>query len=270
MPGTLVRMCSSIRRDRIGPTPARIAHRRSSPRSRTSPIQRRNRGTSNTNWVWTKSAPAATFVPRRRARNPVGGANGFSTAPMCQSGGTVSSRPDSSRCSSRRVRAVQTSCTPSRSKTGLASGWSPKRGWSPVRSRTFGMPRAAAESRSDCRAMRLRSRQVSCMTGSTPASRTSRLPAMLDIRTWALWLSVTLAASTHPRSSAALRVIAPGSAPRGGPISAVTAKRPAARVSRRALTVLTGGPARARGAAAGGRHQRWAAWPCRRRGPASS
>ncbi len=51
-------------------------------------------------------------------------------------------------------------------------------------SRMLGIPRVAAEIRSDCRPIRLRSRQVSCITGSTPADIVSRLPAKLDSRTW--------------------------------------------------------------------------------------
>ena len=221
-PGTLPCMYSSARSERTGPTPARILQRRSSPRSRTSAIQRANAGTSKTNCVCANSAPAVTFLPSLAARKPAGGANGFSTAPMSQRGGGSSVRPDSSRPSSRMVRAVHTSWTLSRSNTGLASGWSPNRGWSPVIRTTLGMPRAAADSRSDWSAMRLRSRQVTCMTGSTPAARARRLPAQLDSRACAPWPSVMLTASTQPRSGSTLRRTASGSAPRGGPTSAVT------------------------------------------------
>src|ERR1022692_4324152 len=94
------------------------------------------------------------------------------------------------------------------------------------------MPIAEADSRSDCSAIRFRSRQVSCMIGSTPAASAARLPAQLASRTVALWLSVIFTASTQPRSSAALRRMGPASAPRGGPSSAVTANRPAASVCR--------------------------------------
>ncbi len=166
------------------------------------------------------------------------------------------------------------------SKTALASGWSPKRGWSPVSSRMLGMPRAAAEIRSDCRAIRLRSRQVSCITGSTPADFASRLPAKLDSRTWALWLSVTLAASTQPLNRSAFLAIAAGSAPRGGPISAVTTNRPEARARRsRPLAgtrplpagpaVTTAGPDRRGGRSVAGAGRRWRS-TSPRRGPASS
>ena len=71
------------------------------------------------------------------------------------------------------------------------------------------MPSADAPSRSDCSAMRLRSRQVICMTGSSPASRTARLPAQLASRTLEPWLSVTLTASTQSFSFAAVSVILP-------------------------------------------------------------
>ena len=66
-PGTLAARCSSARIERTGPTPARIAQRWSRPRSRTSLSHRANRGTSNTYWVCTNSAPAATFVASRAA-----------------------------------------------------------------------------------------------------------------------------------------------------------------------------------------------------------
>src|SRR5215831_19508277 len=87
------------------------------------------------------------------------------------------------------------------------------------------MPRAAADSRSDWSAMRLRSRQVTCMTGSTPAARASRLPAQLDSRACAPWPSVMLTASTKPRSGSTFRRTASGSAPRGGPTPGSCAAR---------------------------------------------
>ena len=127
-PGTPVRMWSRARSERTGPTPARIRQRSPSPRSPTSAIQRAKAGTSNTNCVWTNSAPASAFLASRAARNPAGGANGFSTAPMSQPGRLDSARPDSSRPSSRIIRAAHRSCTLSRSNTGLASGWSPNFG----------------------------------------------------------------------------------------------------------------------------------------------
>ena len=98
------------------------------------------------------------------------------------------------------------------------------------------MPSADAPSRSDCSAMRLRSRQVICMTGSSPAAIAARLPAQLASRTLEPWLSVTLTASTQSRSNAAFSVIGPVLAPRGGLISAVTAKPPEASRSRRLMS----------------------------------
>src|ERR1035441_1659640 len=90
------------------------------------------------------------------------------------------------------------------------------------------MPSADAPSRSDCSAMRLRSRQVICITGSIPAASAARLPAQLASRTFETCLSVTLTASTQSRSRAAAWVIDSVLAPRGGLISAVSAKPPAA------------------------------------------
>src|SRR5215472_13982114 len=90
----------------------------------------------------------------------------------------------------------------------------------------LGIDIAAADSNSDCSPIRLRSRQVSCMIGSTPAAIASRLPAQLDSRTTALWLSVMLTAVTQSRTASTLRVITCGSALRGGPISAVTVNAP--------------------------------------------
>jgi hypothetical protein len=109
------------------------------------------------------------------------------------------------------------------------------------------MPSEEAPSRSDCSAMRLRSRQVICITGSSPAARTARLAAQLAIRAFEPWLSVTLTASTQSRSSAAVFVTGSVPAPRGGLISAVTAKPPEASRSRRLnrnLWAGTAGPAR--------------------------
>src|SRR5712691_7804689 len=97
------------------------------------------------------------------------------------------------------------------------------------------MPKAAAPSRSLCRAMRFLSRHWICITVSTPSCMATRQPAQLGSRTTALWLSVTLAASTQSRSSLALRRIGATFAPRGGPISAVTAKRPRCRTACRWL-----------------------------------
>src|SRR6185437_7113129 len=62
-------------------------------------------------------------------------------------------------------------------------------------------------------------------------------------RTFEPWLSVTLTASTQSRSSPAVSVIAPVPAPRGGLISAVTAKPPDVSRSLRPL-MSPPGPAR--------------------------
>ena len=105
--GDPLRMKSRARSERTGPTPAMILHRPGRPSARTPVIQRANTSTSNTYWVCTNSAPAATFLASRRARNSRGGANGFSTAPMSQLGGVATGRPDISRPSSRMVRAAQ-------------------------------------------------------------------------------------------------------------------------------------------------------------------
>jgi len=75
-------------------------------------------------------------------------------------------------------------------------------------------------------ASRLRSRQVICTTGSTPASLAKAAAAIDDMRTTAVWLSVMLTASTTPLSSFALLRITSGSAPLGGPSSPVTANAP--------------------------------------------
>src|SRR3984885_13955146 len=93
----------------------------------------------------------------------------------------------------------------------------------------LGMPIAAADSNSDCSAIRLRSLQVSCMIGATPIASVSRLPAQLASRTTALWLSVMLTAATQSRNGCTLRRITSASAPRGGPTSAVTVNAPLAR-----------------------------------------
>ena len=92
-------------------------------------------------------------------------------------------------------------------------------------------PDAAALSRSLCNAMRLRSRQVNCSTGSMPCStriaaavtapRCGRAPAP----------SVTLTASARPLSGSALASSSPRSADTGGVTSAVMTKRPARNLS---------------------------------------
>ena len=60
----------------------------------------------------------------------------------------------------------------------------------------FSIPCIAAPSSSDCSASRLRSRQVSCMTGSTPAWSIPIDTASGEQRACAEGLSVALNAST--------------------------------------------------------------------------
>src|ERR1700716_1941441 len=88
------------------------------------------------------------------------------------------------------------------------------------------MPRAAAPSRSACRASRLRSRTVSCMMGSRPRSTSRWAAASEAMCTWAPVLSVQLMASTDPRSTSARRQVASGSALLLDDTSAVTTKGP--------------------------------------------
>src|SRR5438094_273249 len=107
-----------------------------------------------------------------------------------------------------------------------ASGWSPAVTSSPLINTRLRMPRAAAPSRSACRARRLRSRTVSCMIGSRPFSTRRWAAASDDMCTCAPVLSVQLMASTDPRSTSARRQVACGSALLLEDSSAVTTKRP--------------------------------------------
>ena len=93
--------------------------------------------------------------------------------------------------------------TESRSNTGLAWGWSPILVWSPVRHRMLSMPSMAALRRSDCRAMRFRSRQVSWKMGFRPASFSTLQVAKEPKRITEDWLSVTLTKWTPERYSLA-------------------------------------------------------------------
>ena len=79
-------------------------------------------------------------------------------------GGEVILRPDRNFPSSRMVRTVPSRLMLSRSKTGLASGWSPHCTPSPVRHRMLATPMAAAPSTSPWIAIRFLSRQEICMT----------------------------------------------------------------------------------------------------------
>src|SRR5438067_5379185 len=95
--------------------------------------------------------------------------------------------------------------------------------------RTLRTPSAAAPSRSACRPRRLRSRVVSCMIGSTPASLTRWAAASGDRWTWAPVLSVQLTASACPRSAAARFRVTAGSGLSIADSSAVTTKWPCRR-----------------------------------------
>ena len=68
--------------------------------------------------------------------------------------------------------------------------------WSPVSASTFSMPRIAALSRSLCSARRFRSRQTIWKTGSMPRSTSLALTASEPTRITAVWMSVTLTATT--------------------------------------------------------------------------
>ncbi len=123
--------------------------------------------------------------------------------------------------------------TVSRSNTGLASGWSPCLGSSPLSISMLRMPSAAAAIRSLCSAMRLRSRQVNWRIGSMPfcSSRPAAVTAPRCARAPAP--SVTLTASARPLSGIALASRSAASNEAGGVISAVMTKRPAASLSLR-------------------------------------
>ena len=82
--------------------------------------------------------------------------------------------------------------------------------------RTLVTPSADAASRSPLSAMRLRSRPVICIIGSTSRSISSRAAATGDIAIFAPAESVRLKASTTPRSDSARRNSGRRSAPFGG------------------------------------------------------
>src|SRR6059058_2785530 len=128
-----------------------------------------------------------------------------------------------------------------------ASGWSPAVTSSPLINTRLRMPRAAAPSRSACRARRLRSRTVSCMIGSRPFSTRRWAAASDDMCTCAPVLSVQLIASTDPRSTSARRQVASGSALLLEDSSAVTTKRPSPNRPASRLGVVMGHPALRRG-----------------------
>src|SRR2546421_2712584 len=116
-----------------------------------------------------------------------------------------------------------------------ASGWSPAVTSSPLIKTRLRMPRAAAPSRSACKARRFRSRTVSCMIGSMPRSASKCAAAIEDRCTWAPVLSVQLMASATPRSWSPLRPTTSGSALSLEASSAVTTNCPARSRSARRL-----------------------------------
>src|SRR5208337_3084245 len=83
-------------------------------------------------------------------------------------------------------------------------------------------------SRSPWIAMRLRSRQTTCITGSQPACASSTETLKLDMWQLAPAASVTLSASTQPRNGSSRERTSAGSAESGGGNSAVTTNAPLA------------------------------------------
>ena len=219
-----------------GVTPARMCTRLCSPRLRTSFIQVANFSRLKTHCVWMNFAPLSIFFSRRAARYSKGSANGFSAAPakICGGASITNSSPMKRPFSVMSV-TVRSSCIESMSKTFLPWAWLPNFWWSPLRQSMLRSPSAEAPSRSLCSAIRLRSRQTIWKTGSTPTDFRIAAAAMLLMRTIAVWLSVTLTASTNFFSSSPLRMTTSASALRGGPHSAVTAKAPASRTRWRLL-----------------------------------
>ena len=114
----------------------------------------------------------------------------------------------------------------------------PASGSSPLSSSRLRMPSAAAAISSLCRAMRLRSRQVSCRIGSMPSR--IRIAAAATEPMWARAPapSVTLTASARPLSGAALAIRSAASQDTGGAISAVMTKRSEASFSFKVMRCL--------------------------------
>src|SRR6266513_2113903 len=104
------------------------------------------------------------------------------------------------------------------------------------------MPRICAESRSDWIARRLRSRQVTCMTGSCPISKSSRQMDMDPALKMAAVLSVTFTPWTLPSKALALSMMGMMSVPFGGLYSTVVTNSPDSSTSRnlRTLTCVGG------------------------------
>ena len=92
-------------------------------------------------------------------------------------------------------------------------------------------------------AIRLRSRQVICITGSQPACNSSAETPRLDMWQLAPLPSVTLIASTWPRKYSSRAYTSAGSAESGGENSAVTANVPcASRASKPLPEAVAGAP----------------------------
>ncbi len=183
------------------------------------------------NCVCTNCAPASIFVCSPVGCQPGGGSTGLSAAPRKKSARPETLRPDGNSPLSRRRRAVSKSWRGSRSNTGLASGWSPALGSSPRSISKLRTPDAAALMRSLCKAMRLRSRQVSCSTGSMPCSTSMAAAVTLPRCGRAPAPSVIFTASARPLSGSALASSSLRSADTGGVTSAVMTKRPARSLS---------------------------------------
>src|SRR3954447_23924568 len=119
------------------------------------------------------------------------------------------------------------SCGASRSKTRRASGSSPATTSSPVMHEMFSIPCMAAPTISASRFRRLRSRQASCMTGSTPDALSAIETARGEACACAAGLSVAFTASTQAFIGASWRWISGKPPPSIVGISAVTTKSPA-------------------------------------------
>ena len=176
-----------------------------------------------------KRAPAC-FLRSSRLLRPLQLADwGSAAAPANRSVGPSGSSPCTGSCPPLNCCTSCNNRTASSSFTGRAPGWSPARTGSPVRQSRLRTPKAWAPSNSACRAMRLRSRQASCSTGSMPASSSRRHRARLLIRITARLPSVTFTAWTQPRRDPAAANEREGSPPLGGITSAVRAGCPLAR-----------------------------------------
>ena len=132
-------------------------------------------------------------------------------------------------------------------RRGLASGSSPAVTSSPVRATRFSMPCIEAPTISDCSASRLRSRQTSCMIGSTPHCFSAMATASGEACACAAVLSVALTASSQSCMGASWRRTSARPPPSIAGISAVITRWPA-----RSLSSSVGMPARRRAPVASG------------------